>query len=210
MSIQYRKMNRGDYQAVKALIRQAWFDEYDFKDRVKNAYARAYLRIYLADSNYRMVACNDENEVIGFLLGKRRKVNFFVKHYHLFMLFWIQLGFIFTKPGRRKNKILRKTEEVNRRLLKKHEKYLFNELALFIIDEDYQGQGIGTKLERDFSDYLKANNEKYLYLFSDTYSNYEFYERRNYVRGGELVVDFDIEGEKEFPLPIYFIYYKEL
>ena len=83
-------------------------------------------------------------------------------------------------------------------------------MALFIIDDEYQGQGIGTKLERDFSKFLLDNGEEYLYLFSDTYSNYQFYENRNYVRGGELVVDFDIEGEKEFPLPIYFIYYKKL
>lgn len=209
MSITYRDMNRGDYQAVKTLIRQAWFDEYEFSERVKNSYARAYLRIYLADSNYRKVAC-DGDKVIGFLLGKHRKVKFFEKYRNLFLLFWIRFGFIFTKPGRRKNKILSKTENVNKRLHKKHEKFLFNELALFIIDEDYQGQGIGTHLERDFSTYLKENNEEYLYLFSDTYSNYQFYENRNYVRGGELVVDFDIDGEKEFPLPIYFIYYKKL
>ena len=202
-------MNRGDYQAVKTLIRQAWFDEYEFSDRVKNSYARAYLRIYLADSNYRKVACDGE-KVIGFLLGKHRKIKFSIKFCNLFLLFWIRFGFIFSKPGRRKNKILSKTENVNKRLHKKHEKYLINELALFIIDEDYQGQGIGTHLERDFSTYLKENNEEYLYLFSDTYSNYQFYENRNYVRGGELVVDFDIDGEKEFPLPIYFIYYKKL
>lgn len=209
MSITYRDMNRGDYQAVKTLIRQAWFDEYEFSDRVKNSYARAYLRIYLADSNYRKVAC-DGDKVIGFLLGKHRKVKFFEKYRNLFLLFWIRFGFIFSKPGRRKNKILSKTENVNKRLHKKHKKFLFNELALFIIDEDYQGQGIGTHLERDFSTYLKENGEEYLYLFSDTYSNYQFYENRNYVRGGELVVDFDIDGEKEFPLPIYFIYYKKL
>ena len=209
MSITYRDMNRGDYQAVKTLIRQAWFDEYEFSDRVKNSYARAYLRIYLADSNYRKVACDGE-KVIGFLLGKHRKIKFSIKFCNLFLLFWIRFGFIFSKPGRRKNKILSKTENVNKRLHKKHEKYLINELALFIIDEDYQGQGIGTHLERDFSTYLKENNEEYLYLFSDTYSNYQFYENRNYVRGGELVVDFDIDGEKEFPLPIYFIYYKKL
>ena len=209
MNITYRKMNRGDYQAVKKLIRQAWFDEYEFSDRVKNSYAKAYLRTYLADSNYRMVAC-DEGNVIGFLLGKRRKIGFIEKNRNLFLLFWIRFGFIFTKPGRRKNKILRKTEEVNRRLLKKHEDYLVNELALFIIDEEYQGKGIGTQLEKDFSSYLKDNGEEYMYLFSDTYSDYEFYERKGYIRGGELVVDFDIEGEKEFPLPIYFIYYKKL
>ena len=94
MNITYRKMNRGDYQAVKELIIQAWFSEYEFKDRVKKRYADAYLRIYLADSNYRMVAC-DDGKVVGFLLGKHRKVNFIEKYRNLFLLFWIQFGFIF-------------------------------------------------------------------------------------------------------------------
>ena len=64
MNITYRKMNRGEYQVVKKLIRQAWFDEYVFKDKVKDDYAKAYLRTYLADSNYRMVACDDD-KVVG-------------------------------------------------------------------------------------------------------------------------------------------------
>ena len=208
MNITYRKMNRGDYQVVKKLIRQAWFDEYVFKDKVKDDYAKAYLRTYLADSNYRMVACDDD-KVVGFLLGKHRKIKASIKFCNLFILFWIKFKFLFTKPGRRKLKIQSKTENVNSRLLKKHESYLVNELALFIIDEEYQGKGIGTTLENKFTSYLKENGEEYMYLFSDTYSDYEFYERKGYIRGGELVVDFDIEGEKEFPLPIYFIYYKK-
>ena len=209
MNIEYRKMKKRDYNRVKELIIEAWFSEYDFSKRIIKSYANAYLQTYLADSNYRMVAVDNGN-VVAFLLGKHRKINFFVKHKHLFLLFWIKLGLLFTKPGRRKLKILAKTDDVNNRLFMNHKDYLFNELALFIVDKKYQGIGIGTKLEKDFSNYLTARGERYMYLYSDTYSNYHFYENKGYIRGGELVVDFEIEGEKEYPLPIYFIYYKQL
>lgn len=209
MNIEYRKMNKYDYPFIKKLIIQSWFSEYKFNDRVKYAYAEAYLRIYLADSNYRVVVC-DKETVIGFIFGRYRKVNFFEKYFNLLLLFIIKFYFLFSKPGRRKNRILRITENVNKKLLKKHKSYLENELSLFIVDENYQGQGIGTKLELDFSSYLKLKGERYLYLFTDTYSNYEFYENRNYIKGGELQVDFNIKGEEEDPLPYYFIYYKEL
>lgn len=209
MNIEYRKMNKSDYPFIKKLIIQSWFSEYKFNDRVKYAYAEAYLRIYLADSNYRIVAC-DEKKVVAFLFGRHRKVNFFEKYFNLLLLFIIKFYFLFSKSGRRKNRILRITENVNQKLLKKHKSYLENELSLFIVDENYQGQGIGTKLELDFSSYLKSKGERYLYLFTDTYSNYEFYENRNYIKGGELQVDFKIKGEEENPLPYYFIYYKEL
>lgn len=68
MNIEYRKMNKADYPFIKNLIIQSWFSEYKFNDRVKYAYAEAYLRIYLADSNYRIV------EIIELLLVMKKKL----------------------------------------------------------------------------------------------------------------------------------------
>ncbi|MBQ3024354.1 MAG: GNAT family N-acetyltransferase [Spirochaetaceae bacterium] len=209
MKITCRKMQKTDYQEIKKLIIQAWFSEYKFSNKIKGYYASAYLRLYLSESNYRIVVCDNDN-VIAFLFGRHRKVNFFEKYYNLFLLLVIKFFFLFSKPGRRKNKILKKTKKVNNTLYKKYKKVLFNELVLFIVEKKYQGYGIGTKLENDFSNYLKEKGEEYVYLFSDTYSNYQFYKKKGYIKGGELEVDFDIEGEREETCPKYFIYYKEL
>lgn len=209
MKIIYRKIQKKDYQEIKNLIIQAWFSEYVFSNTIKNAYAEAYLRLYLAESNYRVVACDNE-KVIAFLFGRYKKVSFIKKYCNLFLLFLIKVSFLFSKPGRRKNKILRITKNVNKNLHKKYKNYLINELSLFIVDENYQEQGIGSKLESDFSNYLKIKKENYIYLFCDTYSNHQFYKKRKYKRGGEIEVNFGIKGEEEDPLPRYFIYYKEI
>lgn len=101
-------MSKKDFSSIKKLIIQSWFSEYEFRDKVKNTYAEAYFRIYLADSNYRVVVC-DKETVIGFILGRYRKVNFFEKYFNLLLLFIIKFYFLFSKPGRRKNRILRIT-----------------------------------------------------------------------------------------------------
>lgn len=116
-------MRKEDFPFIKKLIIQSWFSEYKFNDSIKNAYAEAYLRIYLADSNYRVVVC-DKETVIGFIFGRYRKVNFFEKYFNLLLLFIIKFYFLFSKPGRRKNRILRITENVNKKLLKKQEIYV--------------------------------------------------------------------------------------
>ena len=201
-------MQKSDYQAIKKLIIQAWFSEYNFSNKIKFSYAEAYLRLYLSESNYRVVACDKEN-VVGFLFGRHKKVVFLEKYLNWILLFLIKFSFMFSFCGRRKNKILRITKRENTKLYKNYKSYLLSELSLFIVNKNYQGIGIGSKLERDFSGYLKTKGEKYLYLFCDTYSNYEFYENKNYIKGGEIEVDFGIRGEEE-DLPRFFIYYKKL
>ena len=57
---------------------------------------------------------------------------------------------------------------------------------------------------------LKEKGIKKLYLFTDTYSNYEYYEHRGYDRKGTMPVDFGIKGSEIDPISEYYIYIKEL
>ena len=49
-----------------------------------------------------------------------------------------------------------------------------------------------------------------MFLFTDTYSNYEYYEHRGYERKGSLPVDFKTKHEEIDPISEYYIYIKEL
>ena len=117
---------------------------------------------------------------------------------------------LFSYPGRRGIKITLITDKVNKQLLKPYKKSVKNELILFIVDEKYQGCGIGSTLEKMFCKELKDNGINNLYLFTDTYSNYTYYEHRGYDRKGTLPVDFGIKDSEIDPVSEYYIYIKEL
>lgn len=209
MSITYEKMTKRDYPFVKELITQAWFSEYTFSKNVINLYAKGYLYMYLSELDYCVVA-RDGEKTIGFLFGRNGKINFFKKLYYKMRLFFVGVSLLFTRAGRRGLKITRITNKSNKILYKNANTDIKSELVLFIVDEKYRGNSIGSKLEKDFCDFLTKQGKKGVYLYTDTYSNFEYYEHRNYSRRGEIEVDFKIKGEVENPSPKYYIYIKNL
>ena len=106
-------------------------------------------------------------------------------------------------------KITRITNKTNKALYKNSPIKPTSELVLFIVDSRYRGHSIGSMLEKNFCEYLISQGRDTVYLYTDTYSNYGFYERRGYVRFGEMEVNFNLPEEGE-PLPKYYIYVKEL
>ena len=108
MDIKFRKMTKKDHPVIKELISEAWFKEYTFKRTTIKQYEQAYLYMYLADSNYNMVATHNDT-VIGFLFANIKKVNFFKRAYYNTRLFFLALRMLLTKNGRRGIKIGLKT-----------------------------------------------------------------------------------------------------
>jgi len=202
-------MTKADYIPVKNLITDAWFSEYIFPKRTIRLYANGYLYMYLSELDYCMVA-KDGDETIGFIFGRNNNINIFKKLYYKMKLFFVGLQLLMTKSGRRGIKINRITNKTNKQLYKMSNLKTNCELVLFIVDEKYRGFGVGSSLEKDFCDYLKQSGKETVYLYTDTYSNFKYYENRGYTRLGELDVDFKIKGEEDDPLPKYFIYAKNL
>lgn len=209
MDIKYEQMTKKDHKDIKRLITEAWFADYTFKDFYIKLYASGYLNMYLAHADYKMVA-KDGDKVVGFIFGNYKKPSFFVRLKAKFKLFIYFIIMLFSFPGRRGIKITYITKKVNDKLIKPYKKELKNELVLFIVDSNYQGYGIGSTLEKMFCSYLKERNVKKVHLYTDTYSNYKYYEKRNYIRLGEETVDFKIKNESSYSKSIYYIYAKEL
>ncbi len=207
MSITYTKLTKKDHNAVRKLVGVAWYEEFEDNKKIYRIYTGYYLNHYVAESAYRMVVKKD-GEVIGFLFGNIGKVNFF--HYWKYELrvFFLGVRALFSKLGRRGIKITLITNKVNKKLKKKacHEKCA--ELSLFIVKEGYRNQGIGTQLEKDYIAYLKQKKYESVYVYTDTYSDFSFYDQKGYTNAAYLDVDFKIKGEETDPLPQYFIYKK--
>ena len=209
MAIKYLPMTKEDHKDIKRLITEAWFSDYPFKEKYIKLYASGYLNMYLSEADYKMVA-KDGDKVVGFIFGNIKKAPFkqrFISKFKLFIYFFYML---FSYPGRRGLKITFITDKVNKKLLAPYKKSHKNELILFIVDENYRGYGIGSTLEKMYTSALKEKGIKNVFLFTDTYSNYQYYEHRGYERKGELPVDFKIKKSEIDPESEYYIYIKEL
>lgn len=209
MKIKYEQMTKNDYPEIKKLINKAWFNEYPFKEKYIKQYENGYLYMYLYEADYQVVA-KENGKVIGMIFGKYKKRPLKVRIKYAIKLLGLSLKMLFSKPGRRGIKITLITNKANKQLLKPYKKQLKAELVLFIVDSDYRKLGIGSTLLEGFNQYLKEHQVDKVYLYTDTYSNYQYYEHRGYVRKGTLPVNFKIEDEDEKFLPEYYIYVKEL
>ncbi len=204
----YHNLNKKDFESVRHLVGKAWYEEYEDNPKIYRLYTGYYLYHYVAESSYRIVV-KDNDKVIGFLFGNTSKVNVF--HYLKYELrvFLLGLKACFSKLGRRGIKITLKTNRVNKRL-RKICKGRGAELSLFIVDEAYRGQGIGSQLEKSYLQYLREEHFDFIYLYTDTYSDYQFYDQKGFDQVAGIKVDFKIKGEETDPLPIYFIYKKDI
>lgn len=204
--ITYRELTHKDYRSIINLTKEIWFDEYPYKEYIKVLYAKGYLYEYLSESSYKMVAV-DDNKVIGFIFGRLKKVPLFKIIYYYIRLFFIGLVLLFTKAGRNGLKIEFTTMKVNNKLYKPFKKDYDAQLSLFIVDKNYQGMHIGSTLKDMFEKYAVDNNCKGIYLYTDTYSNYKYYEKNGYIRLNEVDVNFNASNQQEKPK--YFLYGKK-
>lgn len=72
-----------------------------------------------------------------------------------------------------------------------------NELILFINDPSVRGQGVGATMLRRFEDYLRANDARDYYLFTDTTCTYGYYERHGFER---VALCNDIEADEDIAI----------
>lgn len=62
-------------------------------------------------------------------------------------------------------------------------------IVLFIMDPQFQGLGIGSKLFKAATDYLEEKGVQNYYLFTDTSCNYPFYDYKGMRRAGSLTFE---------------------
>lgn len=92
---------------------------------------------------------------------------------------------------------------LNEKLLLESKKDFTAALNLFILDERYQGMGIGSKLYSIFTEYLTDNKIQEFFLFTDNSSNFIFYERKGLVRIAEEKYSWD---NSEDSTELYYLY----
>ena len=172
----------------------------------RNAKLTAELNLYsfLNTATFANIALKDEIPV-GFLIGKitNSKTN---------NLYQNQIQKIKSKMSKNIEGLIsllvyKKIKSINNNLYKQTNKNYDAELSFFAVSRDYQGLGIGKALFQQFNDYLKENNINNLYLYTDTYCNYKFYEHFGMHKNKEK--HFSIPFTKKYDIDFY-LYDKEL
>lgn len=175
-----RELQKSDFPAVEDMIRKTW--KYDaFADsKTAEKLAKAYLAACLAEHTYAKTAEVD-GVLAGVILGKNRE-----KHRCLFRNRLYQIrsvcGLVFSKGGLEILRFFQQVERIDEKLLKQCEKKYQGEVALFVVSQEHRGLGIGKKLFDSLMDYMKHEQIKTFFLYTDTTCNFGFYEHQGMVR----------------------------
>ena len=203
-NISYREYIENDFPILTDIVIKAW--GFDNILSEKNAKLTAQLNLYsfLNTATFANIALKDEIPV-GFLIGKitNSKTNDLYKN---------QIQKIKSKMSKNIEGIIsllvyKKIKSINHNLYKQTNKNYYAELSFFAVNRDCQGLGIGKALFQQFNDYLKENNINNLYLYTDTYCNYKFYEHLGMHKNQEK--HFSIPFTKKYDIDFY-LYDKEL
>lgn len=144
----YRPFEARDYQACEAMVNQAWHFDTIFKPQSLSNLAKfMYTRGALVASNDTYVAEVD-GQIIGFLFGLNEGISA-PKQSMLFGLkfLWKLLVTPAHTPSKKELLNALSKHQVNRNAIISAKR---SEIVLFVIDEAYQGQGIGTTLWNRF------------------------------------------------------------
>ncbi len=189
----YRDLMQKDYDTIKSLIAEAFgFGEF-IKDKVLlDTITGFYLQECVDDSSFSKVAEKD-NKVIGLILGKAKDDKISLKNIHnTTKIDETEIGKILEDEKNRKviNEFV-KIQEVYKELINGSEDNFEGCIQLFIVSKEARGLGIGKTLLSYLFEYMKSNNVRSLYLYTDTRCNYGFYDSQNFKRLAEKELIFE-------------------
>ncbi len=189
-----REFQRKDADALKNIIAETWHYNELCPPKTADRLAGVYLNSCLANQTYTRTALIDGIPV-GIIMGKNKNVHKCPLKYRIRQMTSI-IRLFFNKEGRQISKIFGCVTEIDKELLAENRRDYVGEVAFFAVDSRYRGQGIGKKLFQELLKYMKDENIKTFYLFTDTSCNYQFYEHQGMVRCCERNHIFNIKGRK--------------
>lgn len=205
MKIKYDFISKKDYNEITKLIHHTWYDDYiKWDNSTQLLYSKIYLYSLLKDSNIGFKATVD-NQFAGFILGSINRPNIFRRIKYSILFHCNLFKFRFHKNSYIGINETKETIQGNKKLLKPYKKELKSELTLFIVNSNFRNKGIGTTLMNKYMDVLKKKNIKKFYLYSDTYSNYKFYEKLGFIKLNVMHLDLNDGENAEF-----YIYEKDI
>ena len=155
-----------------------------------------YLCGYLMEADYAIKACS-ENGIEGFLFGCSGKrggnpVYAFLKAYN-------RLFLPVSGGGRAYNRCKQLIDDADA-ALRRAAPPPESELLLFVVRAESRGRGVGRFMLADFKNWLLNQGIKRMQLFTDNWSDVDYYRDRGYEQLGVEYIEFFPGDESEFYL----------
>ncbi len=206
--IQYRAIEKRDYEAVCEIINQSFYlYAYIKKEKVLEEFKKNYIYGCLAEATYTCVAEKD-GVIVGIIMGNAKAKYSIVQHM-LPVIKMIYHSWRMKCLGKKEEgvKTFQHLHEIYHSFNKKHKGMFDGVLTLFAVSKEARGFGIGKRLWRRLYDYLKENNVHQIYLYTDSNCNTGFYDKQGFRRIEEETLNVVREG-KTVPMAIYLYEYK--
>lgn len=188
-----REYQKADRAALEEVIRETWhYDRFCSPSTAKKL-ARVYLAGCLANQTFTQVAEVD-GVPVGVIMGKNCRKHTCPPRFRLGLIRSV-CSLLLSREGRTVSKMFSCVEEIDRDLLRSSPIGYQGEVAFFAVSSQYRGKGLGKKLFQALRDYLKSEDIRSFFLFTDTSCNYAFYERQGMERRGERRHTFQAKGQ---------------
>ena len=159
-------------------------DAWNLETEIKNKYVLkftclAYLYFMLAKSNY-VKLLFENNKIAAVLLARNdHKTNWF-KIFNLIFMLIFSFFLVLTKDGRNLFNYQLEYNRVLDILMTKNNKEYDGEAVLLFSLPEYKGKGYGSILLNGYKDYMNNLGFFNLYLITDDYCNYKYYDKIGY------------------------------
>ncbi|MDN4079297.1 GNAT family N-acetyltransferase [Paenibacillus polymyxa] len=198
MNLDIRDIRKEDIEPIKAIIADTW-NAKDFieDDGIINAtVTMMFISPILNKSTFGRVATLD-GEVIGVIFGSRvgeiTSYRLLQEDYTSELLQLLNLNDIERKVF---VELTSMTNEAYSKLIRGKEDEFQGCLEFFAVSEEARGKKVGKQLFNELISYLKNTKTNKIYVYTDTMSNYGFYDHNGFVRLDEEVTVFNLPNGK--------------
>ncbi|PPQ46055.1 N-acetyltransferase [Paenibacillus peoriae] len=194
MNLDIRDIRKEDIEPIKAIIADTWNAKEFIEDEsiINAAVTMMFISPILNRSTFGRVATLD-GEVIGVIFGSRVgeaiSYRLLQEDYTSELLQLLNLNDIERKVF---VELTSMTNEAYSKLIRGKENEFQGCLEFFAVSEEARGKKIGKKLFNELISYLRDTKVNKIYVYTDTMSNYGFYDHNGFVRLDEELTVFNL------------------
>ncbi|PNQ85938.1 GNAT family N-acetyltransferase [Paenibacillus polymyxa] len=198
MNLDIRDIRKEDIEPIKSIIADTWNAKDFIEDDgiINAAVTMMFISPILNKSTFGRVATLD-GEVIGVIFGSRvgeiTSYRLLQEDYTSELLQLLNLNDIERKVF---VELTSMTNEAYSKLIRGKEDEFQGCLEFFAVSEGARGKKVGKQLFNELISYLKNTKTNKIYVYTDTMSNYGFYDHNGFVRLDEEVTVFNLPNGK--------------